>query len=107
MNSITCGRWSLCGISLMLALTASCLMSADLRADDQSSKLAAPEAFADCECHVIGVYMPEGASEDDRIYVKVEATGKPMVVVLCGYFGAQWNVEIAKDAKAPGRIAAI
>lgn len=99
MKPIAHDRRSLSGMWLMLALTATCLMSTGLHAGDQPSKLAAPETLADCECHVIGVYMPEAANEDDRIYVKVEATGKPMIIVFCGYFGAQWNVEIAPDAE--------
>ncbi|MGV3483458.1 MAG: tetratricopeptide repeat protein [Planctomycetaceae bacterium] len=56
------------------------------------------EKLADGECHVIGIYMPQSASEDDRVYVKVNATGKPMIVVLCGYFSAQWNLDIAPSA---------
>jgi hypothetical protein len=54
-----------------------------------------------CEMHVVGMYMPKNHSTDDRLYVDVKPTGKPMVLVLTGYFGAQWHLNI--DPKADVR----
>ncbi len=48
--------------------------------------------------HVVGIYSPKNHGEDDRVFVQVKPTGSPMVVVLTGYFGAQWNVKIQDGA---------
>ena len=70
-------------------------------ADDDSGVVLAQEALKDCRCHVVGIYTPNGGSEDDRVPVRVTATGHPMIIVLCSYFGTQWNLAI--DDKADVR----
>jgi len=95
---------------LKFMLSAACVVASlgfkqagDLRADEvasappQDSKL--PDLSADCQVHVIGIYSAENSSQDDRVYVKIQDTGKQMVVVLCGYFGVQWNMDIEKSAQ--------
>ena len=75
----------------------------DLRADEvasaQTQDLTLPDLSADCQVHVIGIYSAENSSQDDRVYVKIQDTGKQMVVVLCGYFGIQWNMDIDRGAQ--------
>ena len=60
--------------------------------------LVSKDKMKDCDVHVIGMYSPKDHSQDDRVYVEVKPTGKPMVIVLCGYFGAQWNVNVEPEA---------
>lgn len=80
------------------ALLIAFLFNAELRAEGASSDLLSHDALAGCECHVVGIYMPEKAQEDDRVYVKIQSTGKPMAVVLCSYSDTQWNLEIEDGA---------
>jgi Tfp pilus assembly protein PilF len=88
-----------CLVMPMLAFVVACLACVDLFADGPPPKLLTPEQLVGCECHVIGIYSPENGDEDDRVYVKITSTGAPMVIVLTGYFDAQWNVEIAPGAE--------
>ncbi|MEQ9411741.1 MAG: thioredoxin domain-containing protein [Fuerstiella sp.] len=55
-------------------------------------------ALTGCEMHVVGMYMPEDSHTDDRVYVEIRDTGRPMVVVMTGYFGAQWHLNIDPEA---------
>ncbi len=66
-------------------------------ADDAESD--AGQKATDFDVHVIGLYQPENSNVDDRVYVKIQNTGRPMTVVLCSYFGAQWNIDVAADAQ--------
>ncbi len=50
-------------------------------------------------CHVVGMYMPEDHNKDDRVYVRIQATEHPMIIVLCSYFGTEWNISIDPKAK--------
>ncbi len=52
----------------------------------------------DCRVHVVGIYRPQGGSQDDRVAVQVKPTGHSMAVVLCSYFGSQWNLSIDEKA---------
>lgn len=65
-------------------------------ASEQS--LLSQEALKDCRVHVIGIYTPSTGSRDDRVPVRIAATGHPMVVVLCSYMSTQWNVTIDEKA---------
>ncbi|MEZ6125688.1 MAG: thioredoxin domain-containing protein [Planctomycetaceae bacterium] len=47
------------------------------------------------------MYMPKDHNRDDRVYVDVKPTGKSMVLVLTGYFGAEWHLNV--DPKADVR----
>ncbi|QEF96607.1 Tetratricopeptide repeat protein [Stieleria maiorica] len=62
------------------------------------AELLPPDKLASCQMHVIGIYSPEDHSTDDRVFVTVQPTGQPIVLVMSGYFGAQWNLEISPDA---------
>ncbi|QDV47123.1 Tetratricopeptide repeat protein [Stieleria neptunia] len=61
------------------------------------AELLPADKLASCQLHVIGIYSPE-SSADDRVFVDVQPTGKPVVLVLSGYYGAQWNLNIAPEA---------
>lgn len=63
-----------------------------------SAELLPKEQLQSCQLHVVGIYAPKDQSKDDRVFIKVRPTPKPVVLVLSGYFGAQWNIEIDKDA---------
>jgi hypothetical protein len=58
--------------------------------------------LAGCEMHVIGIYSPGApgvpGNDDDRVFVEVKSTGKPMVVVMTSYSSAQWHLKIAPGA---------
>jgi hypothetical protein len=60
--------------------------------------------LAGCDLHTIGIYGQE-ASGDDRVYVTVKNTGRPMVIVLCSYMETQWNVTIEPGAEVRQLIA--
>ncbi|TWU08449.1 tetratricopeptide repeat protein [Stieleria varia] len=62
------------------------------------AELLPPEKLKDCELHVLGIYSPKNHGKDDRVFVEVQPTGRPIVLVMSGYFGAQWNVKIAPEA---------
>ncbi|MCS7468467.1 tetratricopeptide repeat protein [Stieleria sp. ICT_E10.1] len=62
-----------------------------------TAELLPADQLASCQLHVIGIYSPE-SSADDRVFVDVQPTGKPVVLVLTGYYGAQWNLDIAAEA---------
>ena len=88
--------------SCVFALIGATIRSASVAQEvpsSESPKASSPDLPADCQIHVIGVYNSENSSLDDRIYVDVKSTGKPMVLVLCGYFGVQWNLNIDKTAE--------
>lgn len=60
--------------------------------------------LAGCDLHTIGIYAQE-SSGDDRVYVTVKNTGRPMVIVLCSYMETQWNVTIEPGAEVRQLIA--
>jgi serine/threonine protein kinase len=55
----------------------------------------------DTEVHVVGCYT---ATNNQPVNVRVQRTGKPMVVVLNAYFATSWNLEVDKDADVRGVI---
>jgi serine/threonine protein kinase len=55
----------------------------------------------DTEVHVVGCYT---ATNDQPVNVRVERTGKPMVVVLNAYSATSWNLDIDKGADVQGVI---
>ncbi|WP_372896977.1 tetratricopeptide repeat protein [Stieleria sp.] len=63
-----------------------------------TAELLPADQLASCQLHVIGIYAPEDNNTDDRVFVDVQPTGKPIVLALTGYYGAQWNVKISADA---------
>ncbi len=69
-----------------------------LAGDDAAMELTREQesaaSYTDAEVHVIGIYMPENGTQDDRVYVHIKNTGKPLVIVLCGYSDAQWNLDV-------------
>ncbi len=86
-----------------------------LRSDDSAAQSAkgaevnnAPaidkSRLAGCDLHTIGIYAQE-SSGDDRVYVTVKNTGRPMVIVLCSYMETQWNVTIEPGAEVRQLIA--
>lgn len=64
----------------------------------KAQELRDRNALAGCELHVVGMYMPKDNHRDDRVFVDVKPTGKPMVLVLTGYFGAEWHLDIDPNA---------
>ena len=60
--------------------------------------------LAGCDLHTIGIYAQE-ASGDDRVYVTVKNTGRPMVIVLCSYMETQWNVTVEPGAEVRQLVA--
>ncbi|MEZ6128430.1 MAG: hypothetical protein R3C59_07090 [Planctomycetaceae bacterium] len=66
--------------------------------NEQPEGLLDKSALAGCDLHVVGMYMPKDNNRDDRVFVDVKATGKPMVLVLTGYFGAEWHLNIDPQA---------
>ncbi|MCA9135950.1 MAG: tetratricopeptide repeat protein [Planctomycetales bacterium] len=72
------------------------LQAVDVRT--ASAKLLSKDDLKDCQLHVVGIYSPKDHGDDDRVFVEVKPTGKPIVLVLSGYFGAQWNVKIDSGA---------
>ncbi|MCC9599554.1 tetratricopeptide repeat protein [Stieleria sp. JC731] len=52
-----------------------------------------------CKLHVVGIYMPKNRGVDDRVLVQVEKTQDPIVLVMTGYFGTRWNLQVADGAK--------
>ncbi|TWT83174.1 lipoprotein NlpI [Planctomycetes bacterium CA13] len=87
---VTIPQFLKCSTMVLLSLTAT--LAINVR--PAKAELLEPSKFQDCEMHVVGVYSPEDSNTDDRIYVKVLPTGKPTVIVMSGYFGAQWNMDI-------------
>lgn len=65
---------------------------------ESSAEILPADELKSCQLHVIGIYSPKNHNEDDRVFVQVQPTDDPIVLVLSGYFGAQWNVEIADGA---------
>ncbi len=63
-----------------------------------TAELLPADQLASCQLHVIGIYSPEDNNTDDRVFVDVQPTGKPLVLALTGYYGAQWNLKISPDA---------
>ncbi len=57
--------------------------------------------MADCELHVVGIYGPKNSGTDDRVYVVVKPTDKPIVVALTAYNKTEWHLKI--DPKASVR----
>jgi len=55
------------------------------------------------ELHVVGMYMPGGEDTGKPVEVEVQATAKPIILVLTSYCEAVWNVRPAPGA----RIAAV
>lgn len=86
----------------MMKRTVGCLVATLLLTAFEPGQLAAellpPEKLAECKMHVVGMYGPENQSQDDRVYVKVKKTDSPIVLVLSGYYGAQWNLDIESGA---------
>lgn len=80
-------RTLLCGLVLLLS-----------QANNVSAELLPADKLQSCQLHVVGIYSPKDHNTDDRVYVEVLPTDAPMVLVLSGYFGAQWNVKIAPEA---------
>ncbi|MBL8817848.1 MAG: serine/threonine protein kinase [Planctomyces sp.] len=66
---------------------------------------SSPERIAnlpeDTEVHVVGCYL---ATDNQPVNVRVQRTGKPMVVVLNAYSATSWNLEIDQDADVRGVI---
>lgn len=60
--------------------------------------------LAGCDLHTIGIYAQE-SSGDDRVYVTVKNTGRPMVIVLCSYMETQWNVTVEPGAEVRQLVA--
>lgn len=58
------------------------------------AELLAPEQLKGCRLDVVGIYSPATSIEDDRVAVTVKPTDQPVVLVLCSYSSAQWNVTI-------------
>jgi RNA polymerase sigma factor (sigma-70 family) len=57
---------------------------------------------ANAELHIVGMYMPDTASPGkpaQPVDVRVEATAKPVVLVLTSYYQAVWNVKLARGAR--------
>lgn len=73
-------------------------------AEISSSPAIDKSRLAGCDLHTIGIYAQE-SSGDDRVYVTVKNTGRPMVVVLCSYMETQWNVTIEPGAEVRQLIA--
>lgn len=67
-------------------------------AADADAKLLSVAELKSCKMHVTGIYSPKDHGKDDRVFVQVKPSDEPIVLVLSGYFGAQWNVEIAPKA---------
>ncbi len=53
------------------------------------------------EVHVVGCYH---ATNNEPVNVRVERTGKPIVVVLTAYFATSWNLEIDQNTDVRGVI---
>jgi hypothetical protein len=77
--------------------------SATQKEIDRSSAID-KSRLAGCDLHTIGIYGQE-SSGDDRVYVTVKNTGRPMVIVLCSYMETQWNVTIEPGADVRQLIA--
>ena len=71
-----------------------------------NAELLDTEELAGCEVHCVGMYSPEDHQSDDRVYVSVQKSDTPMVLVLSSYFGANWNVEIHSDTNVKQIIVA-
>ena len=69
-----------------------------IAASTVQAELLGPTRLENCQMHVVGVYRPAKHGEDDRVFVEVKSTGKPMVVVLTGYFGVHWNLKVDSSA---------
>ncbi len=69
-----------------------------IAASTVQAELLSPTRLENCQMHVVGVYRPAKHGEDDRVFVDVKSTGKPMVVVLTGYFGVQWSLKVDPSA---------
>ncbi|MCA9048122.1 MAG: hypothetical protein KDA89_05305, partial [Planctomycetaceae bacterium] len=69
-----------------------------LQQNNRPAGLLDKDELAGCEMHVVGMYMPKDNNRDDRVYVDVKPTGKPIVLVLTGYFGAEWHLNIDPNA---------
>ena len=70
--------------------------------DESTAQVSAPldqSRLTDCDLHVIGIYMPQNSSADDRVYVEVKATEKPIVVALTSYNSVQWHLKIDPKAR--------
>ncbi len=52
----------------------------------------------DCESHVLGIYGPKEQT-DDRVFVEVKATDKPIVLTLASYYSASWQIKLLEGAK--------
>lgn len=55
-------------------------------------------SIADCDLHVVGIYMAKDSSKDDRVYVEIKKTERPVVVTLSAYGSTQWNLKIEPGA---------
>ncbi|MCD0458278.1 tetratricopeptide repeat protein [Roseiconus lacunae] len=67
-----------------------------IMAGDVNAELLPKTELEGCRMHVVGIYSPENHQTDDRIFVRVEKTEHPIVLVMTGYFGAQWNLDLAE-----------
>lgn len=80
--------WRLMGASLV-----GCLLMT-FGASVGRAELLSPSAFADCDLHIVGIYMPTDHNTDDRVFVHLTSKDKPVVLVLSAYFETQWNLEL-------------
>ena len=69
---------------------------ASARESTQQNLLA---ASADADLHVVGIYHPDGQNRGGKVDVMVQATAKPVVLVLTSYYPAVWNIKLAPGAR--------
>jgi Tfp pilus assembly protein PilF len=82
-----------------LCLVALCAIAIQgLDSTDASADLLSKDELKSCSVHVVGIYSPADHGNDDRVFVEVKPTREPIILVLSGYFGAQWNLEFAPKA---------